>query len=419
MTKDIHETSPKNINVNTDLAIIPKRLTYKTFNPDDDKLKKSIAYLIGLYINCGYYINYCSEANDRIISSEIIKSDNVCLKFMLNTKNLNIVTQTLTEFGDINFDVSGCMLSITSKSILQQFNDFGMLISQSHKNNEYRIPYQIFNSPKQTTDEFLRGLYHSCDLFPERLYTECIVFSSQCSNIIKGLTFLLRTYGVIPQLTKEVYRELVIVSNKNDIDQLKFLNDGLDDSDIDYDSVEFNNNTPISNDLTTVAISSITEIPYCKNIVYDLEVEETNNFICGELGHIIHNSDGLHISVLLILAFWKFCKDIIIDGKLSVIMPPLYGTYSKKKFVPIYDKKIADKYKATGHSVIRFKGLGEMDADQLEPVIRNPLEYIVNPPVSKAEEELILSCINNIDVKRRLCGAVDEFNLESFLTKIS
>jgi len=84
--------------------------------------------------------------------------------------------------------------------------------------------------------------------------------------------------------------------------------------------------------------------------------------------------DGLHISVLISIAIWKFAPDLISEGKFSIIIPPLYGASKGVNFVPIYNQKDVAVYSSQGYTIKRFKGLGEMNAKELDAIIKNPIE---------------------------------------------
>ena len=67
--------------------------------------------------------------------------------------------------------------------------------------------------------------------------------------------------------------------------------------------------------------------------------------------------DGLHINVLVVLIFLKLYPDIIKEGRLKIVLPPLYCAKNKKEFIPIYNVSDYEKYKNDGRYVCqRLKG---------------------------------------------------------------
>jgi DNA gyrase subunit B len=129
--------------------------------------------------------------------------------------------------------------------------------------------------------------------------------------------------------------------------------------------------------------------------------------------------DGLHITVLVSILFWKFAPQLIREGRVSVLLPPLYGIIKKdKSMIPIY--KVEDIQNHSNYiEVKRFKGLGEMNADQLKLVIRNyPVEYVLTEP-NNNEAASLFECISNTEVKKLLCKRVDDFNLDKMFNLIN
>ena len=86
--------------------------------------------------------------------------------------------------------------------------------------------------------------------------------------------------------------------------------------------------------------------------------------------------DGAHISTLLLTLFYRFMPELIYEGHVYIAMPPLYKAIpSRGKEEYLYDDKALEKYrkKHTGSFTLqRYKGLGEMDAQQLWETTMDP-----------------------------------------------
>ncbi len=86
--------------------------------------------------------------------------------------------------------------------------------------------------------------------------------------------------------------------------------------------------------------------------------------------------DGAHISTLLLTLFYRFMPELIYEGHVYIAMPPLYKAIpSKGEEEYLYDDVALEKYRKThtgNFTLQRYKGLGEMDAEQLWETTLDP-----------------------------------------------
>ena len=86
--------------------------------------------------------------------------------------------------------------------------------------------------------------------------------------------------------------------------------------------------------------------------------------------------DGAHISTLLLTLFYRIMPDLIYEGHVYIAMPPLYKAMPKSgEEEYLYDDKALEKYRRTHKgpfTLQRYKGLGEMDAEQLWETTLDP-----------------------------------------------
>ncbi len=91
--------------------------------------------------------------------------------------------------------------------------------------------------------------------------------------------------------------------------------------------------------------------------------------------------DGAHISTLLLTLFYRFMPELIYEGHVYLAMPPLYKAIpSKGEEEYLYDDTALEKYRKKHKgpfTLQRYKGLGEMDAEQLWETTLDPERRIL------------------------------------------
>ncbi|HHU02610.1 MAG TPA: type IIA DNA topoisomerase subunit B [Christensenellaceae bacterium] len=86
------------------------------------------------------------------------------------------------------------------------------------------------------------------------------------------------------------------------------------------------------------------------------------------------DQDGAHIRAILLTFFFRYMKDLILNGNVYIGMPPLYLVKTANKSRYVYDDKELNRItsKLKNYTLQRYKGLGEMNPEQLWDTTMNP-----------------------------------------------
>ncbi len=149
-----------------------------------------------------------------------------------------------------------------------------------------------------------------------------------------------------------------------------------------------------------VSLSKIVDNNEIQNLIQSLGCGIAKNFELSKLRYekIIlmtdADVDGSHIATLLITFFYKYMQPIISENKLFLAMPPLFKIYNKEKIFYAYDEKeknkiIEKEFKKNIPTITRFKGLGEMPADQLKSTtMNNENRKLINITMEMSKKEV-------------------------------
>jgi len=348
---------------------------------------KNLAYLLGWYIGDGtrsrgkknpYRFSLCigNDKNNYLdaIRNSIKKSLD-CNLILENNKG-----GTVVHFNSYSFEL-----------LLKHFGLYGK------KSFDKFVPNIIFNLKRDLQIMFLKGLLYSDGFaFVGRKDNKAVHGHSTCSKLLmEGIVFLYRQLGVLPSVIKSkakdhYYNEKLIRSNHytynilvGSVQQLEKTRKIWENHKnamalSDYISLIGKKENrryviDVNNDFQAVKVLSVSKINSKDKFVYDIGVDVNRSFVGGVGGLTLHNSDGNHISCLLLTFFYRYMPDLIKNGYVYVAQPPLFKVIKNKKTTYVRDEEsLKNKLNEIGDSnvvVQRFKGLGEMDANELEETV--------------------------------------------------
>ena len=136
------------------------------------------------------------------------------------------------------------------------------------------------------------------------------------------------------------------------------------------------------------------------------------------------DQDGFHIRAILLTFFFRYMKSLVTDGHVYIGLPPLYRVHKKDYSEYVYsDAELPDAIKRAGkgYQIQRFKGLGEMNPEQLwdttmDPSKRSLLRVTIDD-VAEAERMVTTLMGDDIDARKEYLNEHCNFNREDTFIK--
>lgn len=224
-----------------------------------------------------------------------------------------------------------------------------------------RLPQVLLNTDR--APHFLHGLFDSRAELPE------IVVSSR--ELANGIGYLCGQLGRLAAITEERHSATTVYRLE--------VSGEPGAGDLPLGVVE------ISPTLVGLPITTIVDEPI-DSVVYDLSVADDESFVCGFGGGVMcHNTDadvdGNHIRTLLVTLAWRYMRPLLEAGRVYAAVPPLFRITLKHTGEHIYTytdeehSTLLAQLESAGkeiRAIQRYKGLGEMDADQLAETTMQP-----------------------------------------------
>ena len=129
--------------------------------------------------------------------------------------------------------------------------------------------------------------------------------------------------------------------------------------------------------------------------------------------------DGFHIRAILCTFFYRYMKQLITEGHVYVGLPPLYKVYKKDYEKYVYsDAELAEAVASAGkgYMIQRYKGLGEMNPEQLWETTMDPenrtLIQVTIDDAAEAEKMITTLMGDNIDARKAYINEHANFDRE-------
>ena len=137
------------------------------------------------------------------------------------------------------------------------------------------------------------------------------------------------------------------------------------------------------------------------------------------------DQDGAHIRAILLTFFFRYMRPLITEGHVYIGLPPLYKVFKNNKEMYVYDDiELAHAIKqiGKGYQIQRYKGLGEMNPEQLWETTMNPenrtLIKVSIEDAAEAEKMVVTLMGDDITARKEYISQYCNFNKEDKFDEI-
>ncbi len=129
------------------------------------------------------------------------------------------------------------------------------------------------------------------------------------------------------------------------------------------------------------------------------------------------DQDGAHIRAILLTFFFRYMRELVMEGHVYIGMPPLYKVAKGGKTIYCYDDNAlpaAIKSIGRGYTLQRYKGLGEMNPEQLWETTMNPdgrkLMQVTIEDLTEADRRVTVLMGDKVEPRKAYISAYANFN---------